>query len=1573
MHLIKRIISGRFFIKRSNIACLIVFLMLSMCGLSITACGTQGIPDSDKMESESDAKEQLAAQYSVNADKRSGQKKITVMLYLCGSDLESQNGSATKDLTEILESGFNANYVNVIVMAGGTTKWQNDFSQNETAIYEAIPPKVSLESFIYEDRSNYSSRIFSDEGKIDSVSATISRPSDAINSLIKDKQNNSSNYSIFGSSPAEQKSEDGDISYDDKPHWKKVKAFSSTMHKEAPANMGESDTLKTFLNYGYENYPAEEYALIMWDHGGGPLRGLCFDSAWAKDSLSMEEVVGALKDSPFSQENLAWIGMDACLMSSIETAHLIAPYAKYMIASEETEPSLGWSYDFLRDIEKDTDGAETGQRIIESYYSTCQAENKEIPLTLSCTDLSALKDTEAKMDAFFGKLSLNLHPETFSELSNLRKDTLEFGKAMSDSQYLDLVDLGDLIDHYEAQAPKEAAALEESLKKTVIYTKSNIDGCTGLSAYHPYHNKTYYEKVWNRIYNNFNFAPSYTGYINDFASIWQSDALGDWSQMSKVSKADLTEDIQYFSIQLTPEQMQYYASSQLLILKEWQTTDGSKHYVRAYMSNDTTMQDDGTLRAGYNNRCLYIIGDNGEILGGPLGYGLSDDNKIRVFANYRSEESGAEQSSIFEFENDTTAEELPILQQYVYDENGFLSNRLQIRQEMYQDVYLWELVKDVTYEGDRILPFTEWNSARILSGYHIELPADFHFQFLDHNAGDEAYYACFQVYDTQGNAYGTEMVPVKNPNQSKLTFKTEDTDNQVSEENGNVSSDNHTLTSVSDFCIAEDDYVRITVSGHLNTSDYSKGMELRFSIENLTEHSLSFPAASSRSLFLSDETDTYCIPEAVPYCSDLQPGEKKEYSRKYDRWNLGDLDRVREMYFSLDYQIKEEDASKDRPLNTITLNAYPDNMNLNDISALDKDDQGLATVQQDQIQWTLFSIINEPDSRLSTYDDIIIDAFKNRAVAVFVRCKNTGKEPIKIPFPRYAAINNLVLENLSVETPVLDPGMECCFVMQLLNRQYYIGIYSHLRGIQHLVLKDSLKNAGISSIESLTLYFYGDTYIGDLSKRNQDNRYIRFDFSSPITLTKGNKAADWSESFYDESVQDEMTKALDEGDTMPTRIKLFSQDGINIYGEHILIADREFVISVILENETDEDVYLQYGNWSLNQRARTNPYSESLVAFASSQRRVYLDHEFRRDDTETADSYDTSQSVDPDRILDQYMTTDSVSTISMCLWLTKTDSGDSLPEVHEITFTLPEDTAFNLDGGISFPVSTAHPTDFCQTDNRPKDWSVFDAKVTCPKNLDNYQQNLVFQLPDMLTADQRSSIVNVTAFITKDYTETENAKYPDKELGVARQLLSSVQLEKDPDTPGKYIGNYSGLICTPEEYGSFVIPTIESFDEYGKRLLTSGVKSSYYTGKNGLMPDPAICADNSLQGYEFQITLNDDYSQSSAVINEFRLETPSEYDNYKGLSEKMMMYSWPASWFKSLSIENQGNFYNVTKDGALKSSAYFFKINKEEIAIEKKAIRLQLIPATEYAPDFVVMYQVEFSDNSRLYFEEKLY
>ena len=58
--------------------------------------------------------------FDAAADQQSSQGarfKTTVMIYLCGSNLESQFGAATKDLYEILRSGFDEKCTNVVVMA----------------------------------------------------------------------------------------------------------------------------------------------------------------------------------------------------------------------------------------------------------------------------------------------------------------------------------------------------------------------------------------------------------------------------------------------------------------------------------------------------------------------------------------------------------------------------------------------------------------------------------------------------------------------------------------------------------------------------------------------------------------------------------------------------------------------------------------------------------------------------------------------------------------------------------------------------------------------------------------------------------------------------------------------------------------------------------------------------------------------------------------------------------------------------------------------------------------------------------------------------------------------------------------------------------------------------------------------------------------------------------------------------------------------------------------------------------------------------------------------------------------
>ena len=56
------------------------------------------------------------------------------------------------------------------------------------------------------------------------------------------------------------------------------------------ANMGSPETLAEFINYCTRNYPAEHYALILWDHGGGPLWGYGSDELFGNDSLLLDEL-----------------------------------------------------------------------------------------------------------------------------------------------------------------------------------------------------------------------------------------------------------------------------------------------------------------------------------------------------------------------------------------------------------------------------------------------------------------------------------------------------------------------------------------------------------------------------------------------------------------------------------------------------------------------------------------------------------------------------------------------------------------------------------------------------------------------------------------------------------------------------------------------------------------------------------------------------------------------------------------------------------------------------------------------------------------------------------------------------------------------------------------------------------------------------------------------------------------------------------------------------------------------------------------------------------------------------------
>lgn len=134
--------------------------------------------------------------------------------------------------------------------------------------------------------------------------------------------------------------------------WKTVKRFElvdgrlNELQDLGVQNMDESATLQEFLTWGCSTAPAERYMLMMWDHGGG-YYGFGSDENFPASPgiMRMPSMVAALNGfQKASGITLDYIGFDACLMATVEVAHVLQPYARFLGASQELEPGSGWDW-----------------------------------------------------------------------------------------------------------------------------------------------------------------------------------------------------------------------------------------------------------------------------------------------------------------------------------------------------------------------------------------------------------------------------------------------------------------------------------------------------------------------------------------------------------------------------------------------------------------------------------------------------------------------------------------------------------------------------------------------------------------------------------------------------------------------------------------------------------------------------------------------------------------------------------------------------------------------------------------------------------------------------------------------------------------------------------------------------------------------------------------------------------------------------------------------------------------------------------------------------------------------------
>ncbi|MBQ8946760.1 MAG: peptidase C11 [Lachnospiraceae bacterium] len=337
----------------------------------------------------------------INGD---GSDVVTIMVYMCGTDLESKSGMASNDMAEMAQASISDN-VNVIVYTGGCKGWKT----------QGISNKVNQ---IYQIKNGGLKRLVEDDGN---------------------------------------------------------KAMTD------PA------TLAGFIKYCSANFPANRNELIFWDHGGGSVSGYGYDEKNAYGgSMDLAGIDKALKAGGVTFD---FIGFDACLMATAETALMLDDYADYMIASEETEPGIGWYYtNWMTALSGDT-GMSTlnmGKSIIDDFNQACAYKCPGQKTTLSIVDLAEFADTvPANLSAFAKSISSLISDKSFKEVSDARYNTREFAQNSR-------IDQVDLIDLCQNVGNSEGKALAEAVRSSVKYnrTSSNISRANGVSIYFPYQKKS---------------------------------------------------------------------------------------------------------------------------------------------------------------------------------------------------------------------------------------------------------------------------------------------------------------------------------------------------------------------------------------------------------------------------------------------------------------------------------------------------------------------------------------------------------------------------------------------------------------------------------------------------------------------------------------------------------------------------------------------------------------------------------------------------------------------------------------------------------------------------------------------------------------------------------------------------------------------------------------------------------------------------------------------------------------------------------------------------------------------------
>ena len=336
-----------------------------------------------------------------------GEKELTILAYICGTNLESEEGEATDDIREMISSGIgNSDDVTLLLATGGASRWNR---------YD-----ISSRSVQYYRVENNAPVLLKDAGKM---------------------------------------------------------------------SMGDAKTLSAFLTFGIAAAPAKRYALVLWDHGNGPVHGLCNDENYRDDGLTLDELNKGLTDG-LKGNRLDIIGFDCCLMNCVDLCADLYGIADYSVVSQELVSGTGFDYDgWMGPVAADPQlSTEKIAMLMAQTYVEVNSRGREATTaTMTVVDSGKMPEVMEAANRFSNALT-SLTETNLAGVVRAREKLTSFGEFL-DEDASDLVDVEDLCDAFTALLPQESAELKQAAQQAVCYncTTSDIAAYAhGLSFFLPY-------------------------------------------------------------------------------------------------------------------------------------------------------------------------------------------------------------------------------------------------------------------------------------------------------------------------------------------------------------------------------------------------------------------------------------------------------------------------------------------------------------------------------------------------------------------------------------------------------------------------------------------------------------------------------------------------------------------------------------------------------------------------------------------------------------------------------------------------------------------------------------------------------------------------------------------------------------------------------------------------------------------------------------------------------------------------------------------------------------------------------